>query len=378
MTHQYVKVQTKKTFTESDLEVSKEYNLNVYGELYDTKFLQTMFPSMEFIEDGFTLIDISSITRAGSGGSGNTQEARASGGNDEYKSISANITTNGWDLYNPMVPIRKTSNGLYELDARTRITLLQAFGVKNVPVALYTCNDEDASAFAIWSNTHGYKPRGFAKLIDVMKELKRAIENQWIHLTGDQQKDYLTIKSRVDTISSDLFTETKRAELAQIVLNQSSPVIVCNSYANSSQVKAWMLENKYINTNQIIYLPVSANFIAKAIINASMVAYENPDKEIRVVVHTGILTGGNLEESYKSRVVRFKEGWELALMKIGTSFFNNSIPSIKKINLYGALPAVSTLHPLDKLIRFGHNDSYLYDASSSISLFEEDDEEETV
>jgi len=376
MTHQYVKVQTKKTFTESDLEVSKEYNLNVYGELYDTKFLQTMFPSMEFID--FTLIDISSITRAGSGGSGNTQEARASGGNSQYKSISANITTNGWDLYNPMVPIRKTSNGLYELDARTRITILQAFGVKNVPIALYTCNDEDASAFAIWSNTHGYKPRGFAKLIDVMEELKRAIENEWIVLTGDQQKDYLTIKSRVDTISSDLFTETKRAELAQIVLNQSSPVIACAAYANSSQVKAWMLENKYINTNQIIYLPVSANFIAKAIINASMVAYENPDKEVRVVVHTGILTGGNLEESYKSRVVRFKEGWELALMKIGTSFFNNSIPSIKKINLYGALPAVSTLHPLDKLVRFGHNDSYLYDVSSSISLFEEDDEEETV
>jgi len=376
MTHQYVKVQTKKTFTESDLEVSKEYNLNVYGELYDTKFLQTMFPSMEFID--FMLIDISSITRAGSGGSGNTQEARASGGNSEYKSISANITTNGWDLYNVMVPIRKTSNGLYELDARTRITILQAFGVKNVPIALYTCNDEDASAFAIWSNTHGYKPRGFAKLIDVMVELKRAIENEWIVLTGDQQKDYLTIKSRVDTISSDLFTETKRAELAQIVLNQSSPVIACAAYANSSQVKAWMLENKYINTNQIIYLPVSANFIAKAIINASMVAYENPDKEVRVVVHTGILTGGNLEESYKSRVVRFKEGWELALMKIGTSFFNNSIPSIKKINLYGALPAVSTLHPLDKLVRFGHNDSYLYDVSSSISLFEEDDEEETV
>jgi len=376
MTHQYVKVQTKKTFTESDLEVSKEYNLNVYGELYDTKFLQTMFPSMEFID--FTLIDISSITRAGSGGSGNTQEARASGGNSQYKSISANITTNGWDLYNPMVPIRKTSNGLYELDARTRITILQAFGVKNVPIALYTCNDEDASAFAIWSNTHGYKPRGFAKLIDVMEELKRAIENEWIVLTGDQQKDYLTIKSRVDTISSDLFTETKRAELAQIVLNQSSPIIACAAYANSSQVKAWMLENKYINTNQIIYLPVSANFIAKAIINASMVAYENPDKEIRVVVHTGILTGGNLEESYKSRVVRFKEGWELALMKIGTSFFNNSIPSIKKISLYGALPAVSTLHPLDKLVRFGHNDSYLYDVSSSISLFQEDDEEETV
>lgn len=376
MTHQYVKVQTKKTFTESDRVVSKEYNLNVYGELYDTKFLQTMFPSMEFID--FMLIDISSITRAGSGGSGNTQEARASGGNSQYKSISANITTNGWDLYNPMVPIRKTSNGLYELDARTRITILQAFGVKNVPIALYTCNDEDASAFAIWSNTHGYKPRGFAKLIDVMEELKRAIENEWIVLTGDQQKDYLTIKSRVDTISSDLFTETKRAELAQIVLNQSSPIIACAAYANSSQVKAWMLENKYINTNQIIYLPVSANFIAKAIINASMVAYENPDKEVRVVVHTGILTGGNLEESYKSRVVRFKEGWELALMKIGTSFFNNSIPSIKKINLYGALPAVSTLHPLDKLVRFGHNDSYLYDVSSSISLFEEDDEEETV
>lgn len=376
MTHQYVKVQTKKTFTESDFEVSKEYNLNVYGELYDTKFLQTMFPSMKFID--FMLIDISSITRAGSGGSGNTQEARASGGNNQYKSISANITTNGWDLYNPIVPIRTTSNALTELDARTRITILQAFGVKNVPVALYTCNDEDASAFAIWSNTHGYKPRGFAKLIDVMEELKRAIENEWIVLTGDQQKDYLTIKSRVDTISSDLFTETKRAELAQIVLNQSSPVIACSAYANSSQVKAWMLENKYINTNQIIYLPVSANFIAKAIINASMVAYENPDKEIRVVVHTGILTGGNLEESYKSRVVRFKEGWELALMKIGTSFFNNSIPSIKKINLYGALPAVSTLHPLDKLVRFGHNDSYLYDVSSSISLFQEDDEEETV
>jgi hypothetical protein len=376
MTHQYVKVQTRKTFTESDLEVSKEHNLKSYSELYDTKFLQTMFPSMEFID--FTLIDISSITRAGSGGSGNTQEARASGGNDEYKSISANITTKGWDLFNTMVSIRKTSNGLYELDARTRVTILQFFGVKNVPIALYTCNDEDASAFAIWSNTHGFKPRGYAKLADVMVEVKRAIDNGWIQLTGDQQKDYFIIKARVDLISSELFTETKRAELAQIILNQSAPVIFCNGYANSGQVKAWMLENKYINTNQIIYLPVSANFVAKAIISASISAYENPDKEIRVVVHTGVLTGGNLEESYKSRVVKFKEGWQLALMKIGTSFFNNSIPSIKKIILYGALPAVSTLHPLDRLVRFGHNDSYLYDQSSSISIFEEDDEEETV
>jgi hypothetical protein len=373
----FVNVNLQKTFTQKDLEDFKSLNSEELNpERYDQKTISKKWPSMKF--HGFDLMDIDAITQSGI--LGNTQEARASG-NPEYKEIRKNILANGFDLSNFPISIRRLPEGkLVPMDGRTRNSILKEIGMKNVIVAIYTCSDDDASKFAIWSNSEGYRPRGFAKMEDIYEECLRALDRKWI------KNDMAIIKERIDSICSEIFTETKRSELTALVYNhynQMNPneegvvITKCQYWNNSSQIKTWLNVNKYLNTDKIIYFPVSYSTVSKGIINAAQKAYENPNHEIRVVVHTGVLTANDLEQCYKGRVITFKETWENSLAKLGFAFFDSIAPTKGRIKLYGAIPAVSTLHSLDKMIRFGYDDAHLYKKSTTaISKFIEDEEDE--
>jgi hypothetical protein len=132
-----------------------------------------------------------------------------------------------------------------------------------------------------------------------------------------------------------------------------------------------------LNTDKIIYFPISFSTVSKGIINSAKMAYDNPNHEIRVVVHTGVLTASDLEQCYKDRVITFKETWENSLAKLGFAFFDSIAPTKGRIKLYGAIPAVSTLHSLDKMIRFGYDDAHLYKKTNHvISKFIDEDEDE--
>jgi len=373
----FVNVNLQKTFTQKDLEDFKLLNSEELNpERYDQKTISKKWPSMKF--HGFDLMEIDAITQSGI--LGNTQEARASG-NPEYAEIRKNILANGFDLSNFPISIRRLPEGkLVPMDGRTRNSILKEIGMKNVIVAIYTCSDDDASKFAIWSNSEGYRPRGFAKMEDIYEECLRALDRKWI------KNDMAIIKERIDSICSEIFTETKRSELTALVYNhynQMNPneegvvITKCQYWNNSSQIKTWLNVNKYLNTDKIIYFPVSYSTVSKGIINAAQKAYENPNHEIRVVVHTGVLTANDLEQCYKGRVITFKETWENSLAKLGFAFFDSIAPTKGRIKLYGAIPAVSTLHSLDKMIRFGYDDAHLYKKSTTaISKFIEDEEDE--
>jgi hypothetical protein len=355
-----VNVSVKKQFTVNDLNDFKILNQeDFYPERYHQKSISKEWPSMKF--HGVDLIDIDAVTQTGI--AGNTQESRASGGNSEYADIRKNISSTGFDLSNFPISIRRLPDGkLTLLDGRTRFSILKEMGLKNVIVAIYSCSDDDASKFGIWSNTQGYRPRGYAKMEDIYKECLLAVESGWIH------NNIIDIKDRIDSMCKEIFTDTKRSELTLLVHNHynqmhpdgSENANICHVWQNATQIKTWLTLHKYVNTNKIIYFPVSFSTVSKGIINASKLSYENPDAEIRVVIHTGVLTANDLEQCYKDRVVSFKEAWENNLGKLGFAFFDSIAPTSGKIKLYGALPAVSTLHPLDKMIRFGYNDSHLY------------------
>lgn len=373
----FVNVNLQKTFTQKDLDDCKSFNTEELSpQRYNNKAISKKWPSMEF--HGLNLVDTDAITQSGI--LGNTQEARASG-NSEYEDIRKSILANGFDLSNFPISIRKLPEGkLVFMDGRTRFSILKEIGMKNVIVAIYTCSDNDASKFGGWSNCEGYRPRGFAKMEDIYEECLRALDKKWI------ENDMAIIKERIDSISSEIFTETKRSELTALVYNhynQMNPseegvvITKCQYWNNQSQIKTWLNVNKYLDTDKIIYFPVSFSTVSKGIINAAKKAYENPNHEIRVVVHTGVLTASDLEQCYKDRVITFKETWENSLAKLGFAFFDSIAPTKGRIKLYGAIPAVSTLHSLDKMIRFGYDDAHLYKKTNHvISKFIDEDEDE--
>jgi hypothetical protein len=373
-----VNIATQHTFTKNDLKDFKSLNREEYNvERYNQKAIEKKWPSMKF--HGVDLIETDAVTQSGI--AGNTQESRAAGGNSEYPEIRKNIFTNGFDLSNFPISIRKMPDGkLMLMDGRTRFSILKEMGAKNVIAAIYTGSDDDTSNFGIWSNTEGYRPRGFAKMEDIYAECLLAVNSKWI------KNDIRVIKERIDSMCQEIFTETKRSELAQLVYNHHNQMVsddgetsnVCHVWQNSTQIKTWLTINKYLNTDKIIYFPISFSTVSKGIVNASKLSYENPDHEIRVVIHTGVLTANDLGQCYRDRVLAFKESWENNLGKLGFAFFNSLAPTGGRIKLYGALPAVSTLHSLDKMIRFGYNDAHLYAKSKNniVTKLIEDEEDE--
>ena len=118
-----------------------------------------------------------------------------------------------------------------------------------------------------------------------------------------------------------------------------------------------MSKNKYINTDKIKYLVVSASTVSSTITKAARLAKDNIGAEIRVVIHTGVLDSGNLLTSYNDMVDKFKTIWESDIENIRATFFEASPKESKvafanNIVLYGALPALAKHHDLNKLILF--------------------------
>ena len=130
------------------------------------------------------------------------------------------------------------------------------------------------------------------------------------------------------------------------------------SWESQTQIKTWMNKNKYINTDKIKYLVVSASTVSSTITKAARLAKDNIGAQIRVVIHTGVLDSGNLLNSYNDLIDKFKTIWESDIENIRATFFeaspnNSKVAFADNIVLYGALPALKKEHKnLDKIRLF--------------------------
>ena len=97
--------------------------------------------------------------------------------------------------------------------------------------------------------------------------------------------------------------------------------------------------------------------MSSTITKAARLAKDNIGKEIRVVIHTGVLDSGNLLNSYNDLIDKFKTIWESDIENIRATFFEatpkeSKVAFANNIVLYGALPALAKQHNLDKIILF--------------------------
>ena len=364
------------SFTEDDLKISKHFldtHKLSYPHLYEADLYNKSF---KFIKRD--LIDADAISFYD--GTGNLQTVRKSSLNPEYDELKIDLQEFGYRPYCPPIAIRKTSDGKYViLNGRTRDKILRESKVKNRIVDIYECDDATALKFGIASNNE-QPPAGLATSFDIINAAKISIRNDWL------DNNYDDVYAWVSEACGTRFVEGKRREMVNQIVNhviaeENDQTIV--AWANSSEPEAWMKVNNYIDTNgrvPIRYVVTSFSVPQKAIFRACEAAMENPDAEIRMVIHTGNLTAADVVKCYVKRVLNFKKEWHLKISQVSHGLFGGKSPSFNRIKLYGCIPALSELSDLDELIIFGKNDSKISDSYLTSrhlsSLFDMDDDYE--
>lgn len=365
-------------FTQEDLNTSKHL---VVEDSYPQFYGEDLPKSFKYV--GRYIVDTNDVDWENK--YENTQSARAGGGNPKYKELKQDIREYGFKLKHPPIALRRLKNGkLVPLNGRTRKMILSELGVKNLIVDIYekqeeyTWNkfDDDSSKFGLITNAE-HDPAGNLTLEDVYHECIWAIQKGWI------TKDINEISARVNCVcGKGSFTKAKRDEITFRVYNhyRDSEEMDVLSWKSGTSIRTWLDTKKYIDNDKVIYYPISHSTPSKGITGAAKMAFDNPGKEIRVVVHTSILTAFDIERCYIKRVKEFVTEWENILQKISSGYFNGKVRSNTPIKLYGALPAVSTLHSLDKIVDFksiSKQEQRLLKEVEEQHLYGEDSEEES-
>ena len=292
------------------------------------------------------------------GGRFQTYQTRFGNGNPKQKEISNSIHQQGLKLKSPGLSLIRKSDGLYPLTGHTRDKIFEDIGLENCIATIYEIPEEsDASAFALELNPK-QDPAGPITLYDVEQHCKIALQKGWIKKYDDMFKQIEAISERFYRICKNGFTKNAMDGAILRVLNDmdTNPDDVV-SWETQTQIKSWLAKNKYINTDKIVYLLVSASTVSSTITKAARLAKDNIGKEIRVVIHTGVLDSGNLLNSYNDLIDKFKTIWESDIENIRATFFEatpkeSKVAFANNIVLYGALPALAKQHNLDKIILF--------------------------
>ena len=304
-----------------------------------------------------TLVDRKDIKWRG--GRFQTYQSRFGNGNPAHKDIRNSIHEQGLKLTSPGLSLIRKADGLYPLTGHTRDKIFDDLGLENCIATVYEIPEEsDASKFAIKLNPKN-DPSGPSRLYDVEQECILALQKGWIKKHDDMYKQIDAITERLYDICESSFTKNAMdAAILRVYKEKDTNQDDITSWESQAQIKTWMSKNKYINTDKIKYLVVSASTVSSTITKAARLAKDNIGAEIRVVIHTGVLDSGNLLTSYNEMVDKFKNIWESDIENIRATFFKASPKESKvaladNIVLYGALPALKKEHKnLDKIRLF--------------------------
>lgn len=357
-TNQVVDLSKVKRLTENHLTIHKQsHNKETNAKMYGDKF-----PYGTASEP--ILVNRKDIKWRG--GRFQTYKSRFGNGNPFHKEIRNSIHEQGLKLTSPGLSLIRKSDGLYPLTGHTRDKIFEEIGLENCIATIYDIPKEsDASKFAIKLNPKN-DPSGPSRLYDVEQECKIALEQGklfpgtgWIEEHDDMMKQIEAISERFYDICENGYTKNAMdASILRVYNDKDTSPDDVISWESQTQIKTWMSKNKYINTDKIKYLVVSASTVSSTITKAARLAKDNVGSQIRVVIHTGVLDSGNLLNSYNDMIDKFKTIWESDIENIRATFFEASPKESKvalanNIVLYGALPALKKDHNnLDKIRLF--------------------------
>ena len=347
-----IDVNSTNYFTEQNLKDYKSLvNPNAFPELYGIDLPKQLKYSGDYI------VELDDITQ-----SGGIQGGRAGGANPKFKEMNRGIKRNGFKLKYPAIALFITEEGkIIVITGNTRLEILKKLNFKNCIASIYKASEgytvdevEDAvSRSGIRFNTihDDASPTG---MDDVKVEVEKAITKGWIGKTISD------IQKRVDEICGNgVFTDRTRSNLVYEIFSNFNPSQTVKSWINSSVTKEWVLSKNFVNGNGVRYVTYTTQNHAKVFLSIMETAYNYPNDEIRILLHTGTLEGFDLERCWIERVEAFKDFYQRILLQTSSVYFNNTSPVQNRVKLYGVLPSLSSMHDLDKLVFFD-TDGTLY------------------
>jgi len=357
-----------KSFREKDLEKCKELiNVDSWPEYYSDELVdhehKRLPISIVLSNTGhpFQLVEISKINLSNS----YSQEFRNGGENPEKPSIRLSLHAKGYFLDTQPIRLRLHKNGVLSVGSGyTRLELLIELGFKNIICVIYR-GDEDASdieinnAFNIFffRDNANHRPAGMITKDDVVFNVKNSVKKGEIALEPD------AIRYQVNAMTEPTsWTKNTKEEIAAIVFNacnnytdENGNDVIVRSYTTEASKDDFMVN--YRDTATIKYMLFSTGS-TKKIAYAVGEELKKHDKKIRIVLHTDRLDAFDLEATYIKRILEAKDEIKILWGRL-SSFFDEANIS-DRVELYGCLPALSTLTPaMSQMVIFGVNDLFL-------------------
>jgi len=237
-------------------------------------------------------------------------------------------------------------------------------GFKNIICTVYK-GDDDASdievnnAFNIFffRDNANHRPAGMITKDDVAFNVKNSV------IKGEIALDPDAIRYQINAMTHPTsWTKKTKEEIAAIVFNacnnytdENGNDVIVRSYTTEAVKDDFMMN--YKDTATIKYMVFSTGS-TKKIAYAVGEELKKHNKKIRIILHTDRLDAFDLESTYIKRILEAKDEIKILWGRL-SSFFDEANIS-DRVELYGCLPALSTLTPnMNEMVIFGVNDLFL-------------------
>ena len=178
-----------------------------------------------------------------------------------------------------------------------------------------------------------------------------------------------------------VFQPNTRMNLALEIYNNFHPthkVISWSSKTGQSNLQKKMNLWKWVDTDKVKYLPHDCEMINYVFIKATAMSVKYPEAEIRIVLHTGTLSGNDMHSTFKNRISKFILGWETLVDNACSAFYGEYDPDKKEttvkekvknnIKIYGVFNALEEFHDLEKPLLINERTSMVYQKSNGYSF----------
>ena len=368
---------TTNKFTEQDL----QNQINLHGEypedpykgwrrVYPELFGDKLPKGLRFVR--FELCPISVLDHS-------SQDFRIGGRSQKkFVEIGQNIERNGYKLKYPPVSVffRGDLDHTRIITGNTRTELLekQPFFMENVIIARYEADPdvdseevEDAieECGGMFNSIHD--PASTVSQFDAKKIVTKSIE-RFIKTKGQYGTPCTmdSISGKIDKVCGEgVFQPAVRSNLVYEIWNNFKPEAKVISWSaggkTDHKVETFMQHDaKFMDSNTVKYQVTSTQTQAQAWHKAMRLAAKYPDCEIRVMLHTGTLSGFDLPKTYRTRISEFMRSWNEMTENACLALFGKNFPTNSNIVVYGALPALSSVHNTEKPFYFKHKTTTCY------------------
>jgi len=322
------------------------------------------------------------------------QKYRAGGRtrNSKLLDIKQNIERNGYKLKYPAMAWFQWSPTDFEVitgNSRGEVTSGTPFNMPNGIIAVFKGKEgytkaqvQDAIEMCGIRFNSIHDPAEPLSKADVYRNVVDAIQ-RYIDTDGEAgvPNTMDAITERVDWVCGEgvFQPHTRQTLILQIYNNFNAHDIVVPWSTRKEatfQIAQFMTDAKLVDTDTVKYIPISHDRETFGFYKAVQTAAQYPNAEIRMVVHTGTLSGFDFDSVFQNRLATFVTRFNGMILNACIAFFGKTAPEFNRVKIYAALPALGRSHDLTKPFFFNARTDTFYQKNEDNAFSVVDGEEE--